>query len=163
MPLHRSMGAVCEARPVRSAPPRRGSADRTMPLASCEQPRDAVPSTTIPCQLVAGVSRRSAAPGSQFVEWSARGRAQLQTLALQAGPSSPNPNAGRSSRKAGSSRWPGRAVCLRWQFRLVPVVGRVAVESPRPNQSVKGTAHGGPPLVRLAQAVPPWSAPYLQR
>ena len=164
MPLHGSMSAAQVPQCCWSAPPRRGSAERTMPEASCEvpagesgvlprteQPRVAVPSISIPCQLVAGASRRSAAPGSQFVEWLARGRAQLQAHACRPGPSSPNSIPGRSSRKAGSYGWPGRAACLSWRFLPLRPVGRVAGKSPRPNQSLEPTRVGKPPLAAQLQ------------
>ena len=160
MPLHRSMRAVCEPRCFRSAPPRRGSVLRTMPLASCEQPREAVPSYAIPCQFVAGASRRSAAPGSQFVEWSARGRARFAALSRRPGPSNTDTRhapqgravaGGGACRRSGSSGWPVRLACLSFGFRLLPLVGRVAVKSPSPNQSLEPTRVGKPPLAAQLQ------------
>ena len=162
MPLHRSMRSVWETRLFWSAPPRRGSVLRTMPLASCEQPRKAVPMATIPCQLVASASRCSAAPGSQSVEWSARGRARVVSLSHRPGSSSPNPKArsalqghivagGGVRVRSGSSCWPGRAACLSFGVRLLPSVGRVAVKSPSPNQSLEPTRVGKPPLAAQLQ------------
>ena len=160
MPLHRSMSLVSEARRFWSAPPRRGSVLRTMPLASCEQPREAVPMTTIPCKLVAGASRRSAAPGSQFVEWSAQGPAQVGVPSPRQVSSNPNARlalqghvvaGGGPAVRSGSSRWPGRSACLSCRFRLVASAGRVAVKSPSPNQSLEPTRVGKPPLAAQLQ------------
>ena len=162
MPLHRSMSAGFEPQCFRSAPPGRGSVQRTMPQASCEQPREAVPAVTNPCQLVAGVSRRSAAPGSQSVEWSAHSRARFVALARRPDLSNPNPKSRRTLRghivavggvrvRSGSSRWPGRSACLSCRFRLLPPVGHVAVKSPSPNQSLEPTRVGKPPLAAQLQ------------
>ena len=106
MPLHRSMSSVRAARPCVE-----------------QAAATAMPSFSFPwSQLVAGASRRSAAPGSQFVELSARGRARIRALSFRAGPSI----SGRSSRKSGSSDWPGRSACLGSRFWLLPLVGRGA-------------------------------------
>ena len=121
----------------------------------------AVPSFPIPCKLVAGVSRRSAAPGSQFVEWSAQGRARLRAWSRMQGSSSPNPmhalvGSARSaavgaSAKSGSSRRGAELSGLGLQSRM-PVLARFLVcQGLCPNQSLEPTRVGRPPLAAQLQ------------
>ena len=120
----------------------------------------AVPSIAIPCQLVAGVSRRSAAPGNQFVEWYARGRAQVGTLSSRPGRSSPNARRGLHGHmvagsallgRLGSSRREAVLLGLGLQTRM-PVLARFLVRQGLcPNQSLEPTRVGRPPLAAQLQ------------
>ena len=120
----------------------------------------AVPSFAIPCQLVASASRCSAAPGSQLVEWSARGRARVGASSRR--PGNPSPNARRALQghmvagaavrfRSGSSRRGRRLLGLGSQIHR-PVLARFLVcQGLCPNQSLEPTRVGKPPLAAQLQ------------